>query len=166
MASRKMWIWIIVALCSVMLIALFAIAGAGVYFVSQNIRAEHTSSSDAWRAFDTARQKFKDQKPLFELDSSYNPRAVRPMADMPTSATKPEHLWILAWDTDQERLVKVSLPFWLLRMGKRKVDIFNNDTGFDLERLQLDVHELERIGPALVFDFRGKSGERVLVWTQ
>ena len=166
MASRKKWIWIIVAVCSVMLIALFAIAGAGVYFVSKHIRAEQSSSGDALRAFDEARLKFKDQRPLFELDSSHNPRAARSTTEMPTSPVKPEHLWILAWDADQGRLVKVSLPFWLVRMGKQKVDIFNSDTGFDLERLQLDVQELERIGPALVFDFRAKSGERVLVWTQ
>jgi hypothetical protein len=166
MASRRKWIWIIVAVCSVMLIALFVIAGVGVYFVSQNIHASRSSSTDAVRAFEEVRMKFKEQRPLFELDSAHNPRVARSTSDIPTSPNKPEHLWILAWDTDEERLVKVSLPFWLLRMGKRKVDLFNSDSGFDLERLQLDVQELERIGPALVFDFRAKSGERVLVWTQ
>lgn len=166
MASRRKWIWIIVAVCSVMLIALFVVAGVGVYFVSQNVHASRSSSADAVRTFEEARKKFKEQRPLFELDSSHNPRVARPTSDIPTSTNKPQHLWILAWDNDEERIVKVSLPFWLLKMGKRKVDLFNSDSGFDLERLQLDVQELERIGPALVFDFRAKSGERVLVWTQ
>jgi hypothetical protein len=165
MASRKTWIWIFVAVCCVGLMSLFAIAGAGVYFVSKNIHANRSSSAEAIKAFDEVRKQFKDPRPLFELDSSHNPRATRQTTDMPTSSPRPDHLWILAWDPDEERLVKVSLPFWLLRMGKRKVDIFNSDRGFDLERLQLDVQELERIGPTLVFDFRANTGERVLVWT-
>jgi hypothetical protein len=61
--------------------------------------------------------------------------------------------------------VKISLPFWLLRMGRRKIDV-GKDAGFDLDRLNLDVNELERIGSMLVFEHRAPSGERVLIWTQ
>ena len=87
------------------------------------------------------------------------------IADLPTSTTKPQYLWVLVFDYRDERLVKISLPFWLLRMGRRKID-FGNDQGFDLDRLNLDVKELERIGPAMVLDHRATSGERVLIWTQ
>jgi hypothetical protein len=38
--------------------------------------------------------------------------------------------------------------------------------GFDIERLQLDVNELHRVGPVLLFDFKSTNGERVLIWTQ
>jgi len=37
---------------------------------------------------------------------------------------------------------------------------------FDIKRLNLDIDELQRVGPLLVFDYRATSGERVLIWTQ
>jgi hypothetical protein len=73
---------------------------------------------------------------------------------------------VMVWDQDKERLVQVSMPFWLLKLGRRKIDLANGDRGFDIERLNIDVGELERIGPMLVLDLRSASGERVLVWTQ
>jgi len=90
----------------------------------------------------------------------------RSTQELPTSKVKPQDLKILAFDPEKQRLVKVSLPFWLLRLGKQKIDVMNDEPGFDLERLNLDVAELERIGPALVFDFRSHEGVRVLLWTQ
>ena len=68
--------------------------------------------------------------------------------------------------TSEGRLVTVSLPFWLLKLGRRKVDVLHNGSGFDLERLDLDIHQLERVGPMLVVDHQTSAGERVLVWTQ
>ena len=38
--------------------------------------------------------------------------------------------------------------------------------GFDFERMELDVNELERVGPVLLFEHRSNAGERVLIWTQ
>jgi len=166
MASRRTWIWIIVAFLAVCLIGLFVVAGAGVYFVSRHINMKASTGADASRAFDAVKSTFKEQRPLFELDSFERAKATRPLADLPTSAVKPQDLLIQAWDPDEQRLIKISLPFWLLRLGRRKVDIGNSSGGFDLERLNLDVNELERIGPAIVIDFRAPSGERVLLWTQ
>lgn len=165
MATKKTWLWIIGGLFAVGVLGMLVIAGAGVYFVSQHIETEPSTGAEALRAFDAARNVFKDP-PLFELDNVERVRVSRRLAQLPTSRVKPEHLWILAWDPEDERLVKVSLPFWLLRLGRRKMDIINGDRGFDLERLNLDIAELERIGPSLVVDHRTPSGERVLIWTQ
>ena len=166
MATRKTWVWIIVGIAGVSLVALIAVAGAGVYFVSRHIRTERMTSADAIRAFDSVKSSFHDQRPLYELDSAEHPRVVRPLMDLPTSNTKPESLWVLAWDPDDERLVKVSLPFWMLSVGRKKMEIAGAGREFDLERLNLDTNELERIGPALLFDLRERDGARVLLWTQ
>jgi hypothetical protein len=61
--------------------------------------------------------------------------------------------------------VNVSVPFWILRMGKQKMDFAGRD-GFNFDRLHLNVADLERIGPALILDYRPANGERVLIWTQ
>lgn len=164
--SKKTWIWIIVGVFGAGVLLLFVVAGMGVYFVTRHVSTSHSTGSDALQSFERARAGFKDQKPLIEIDSYDRPQATRRVAEMPTSAIKPESLWVLAWDPTDERIVKVSLPFWILKLGKRKLDVTGGDRGFDLERLNLDVYELERIGPALVLDARSPSGERVLVWTQ
>jgi hypothetical protein len=161
---KRTWIWVIVGICVVVLLALFAIAGAGVYFVSRHIQTDRASGADAVRAFDDVRGRFKEQRPLVEIESRGRKPRTRDLTKVPSSPNQPEHLWILAWDPDEERMVKVSLPFWLLEMGRRRIDV--NTDGFDLDDLDLDVKELRRIGPALVLDFRETTGERVLIWTQ
>ena len=83
---------------------------------------------------------------------------------MPTSTTKPTEMAILVWDPDGERTVRIALPFWLLKMGKRKIDIGSN--AFDFDRLRIDVRDLERIGPKLIADIQKPGGERVLVWSR
>jgi hypothetical protein len=163
MATKRTWLLIIGGAVAFCVLALIVIAGAGMYFVSQHVATERSSGADAIRAFETARKPYKE--PLFEIDRTEHLKILRPLDEIPTSANKPEYMWILAWDPDDERLVKLSLPFWLLKMGRRKIDIMQED-GFSLDRLNLDIHELERIGPALVVDYRTPSGERVLIWTQ
>jgi hypothetical protein len=164
MATKKTWLWIIGGLLALGVIALIAVAGFGMYFVSQHVQTARTSGAEALQAFDEARKPFKE--PLFEIDRADRVRLTKPMSDLPTSSARPHNLWILAWDPDDERLVKVALPFWMLKLGRRNIDVNTGRNGFDFEHLDLDVRELERIGPALVVDYRSTSGERVLVWTQ
>jgi hypothetical protein len=163
--SKKTWIWIIVSVLGACVLLLIGIAGWGVYYVSQHIDTERATVSEAGKAFDSARAPFKEQRPLIELDDSERPRTGRPLTDLPTSTVKPHELRILVWNPEEQRIVRLSLPFWLLRLGRDDVRVMD-EGGFDFRRLKLDVDELERIGPALVMDARGRSGERVLVWTQ
>jgi hypothetical protein len=164
MASRRTWVWVVVGVCGVGLLGLILLAGAGVYLVTRHVSTERSTSAEAMRAFDAVKASFKDQKPLYELDNAERPTMTRPLSELPTSNEKPEHLRMLAWDPDDERLIRIMLPFWILRMHKAKMNL--GDTSFELEHLDLDGAELERIGPALVFDYRGHDGARVLLWTQ
>jgi hypothetical protein len=166
MASRKTWVWIVGGCFGTGVAALMAIAGAGIYFVAHHIHSERSTNADALSAFDSAAAPFRDQRALYELDSSEQPRLARPLTDLPTAAPKPDSLRILAWDPDDERLVRVSLPFWMLRVGHTRMSVTGSEHDFDLGRLNLDPEELQRIGPALVFDFRSREGARVLLWTQ
>lgn len=169
MASKKTWLWILVAAFGLCVLALAAVAGLGIYFVASNVSSGRSSGADALRAFDDARARFRDTPPLFELDRNDQPQPTRRLSDLPTASRTPKHLWILAWDPDQERLSKISLPFWILRLGRNNIDVrHRNDSGtnFDLENLNLDFAELERVGPILVLDFRTPDGRRVMVWTE
>jgi hypothetical protein len=164
MAKRRTWLWILVGVLGLGMVSVIGLAGFGMYFVTRHVHAGPSTSADAFRAFDEARAAFKDTPPVFDLDDRDRPRMVRQLTDLPTSKTRPEVVWLLAWDPDEERLVKLSLPFWMLRLGRQKIDIASG--AFDFERMQLDVNELERVGPVLLFDVHEGSGKRVLIWTQ
>ena len=73
---------------------------------------------------------------------------------------------MLAFDPDDNRIVKVTIPFWLLRLKTRGTMIDFNGSKMDLDDLKLTVEELERFGPTLIVDHKTSSGERVLVWSQ
>jgi len=168
MASRKTWLWIILGFVGVCVVALIALAGMGIYFVSHHVSTRQVASvEEAQKAFDQVLTTFTKTAPLFEVDSDEHARATQVLADLPTSATKPEQMWVLVWDPDKDRLVNVSLPFWILRLSRRKWDFMpGRSRGFDLERLNVDMHDLERVGPMVVLDYRTRGGERVLIWTR
>ena len=162
--KRRTWLWILLAFMALCILGIIAIAGAGLYFARQHFQSKTVTASQAFKEFDEARAPFKDAKPIFEIDAREHPKQVKRLTELPTSKTRAEHMRILVFDDDRGKLVQLSLPFWLLRMGKQKIDLA--DEAFDLERLQLDVKELERVGPVLLLDYRPRGGQRVLIWTQ
>jgi hypothetical protein len=165
MATAKTWLWILLGFIGVCILGLFLVAGAGIYFVAHHIAVRQTTSPAALRSFDDARATVQAQMPILELDSFERPREARHIADLPTSSIRPANLYVLAWNPVDGRLARVTLPFWLLRLSRRKIDFMDNRQGFNFERLDLNIPELERIGPALVLDYRSPGGERVLIWT-
>ncbi len=76
---------------------------------------------------------------------------------------RPEALWVLVWAADERKIVRLSLPFWLLRLSPKGVDINVKDV--DLGRLRLSVEDLERAGPGPLL-VRDDGESRVLVWTE
>lgn len=166
MAKAKTWLWIIFGVIALGIMCLFGLAAAGVYFVASHIETDRMSSAEALRAFDARRAEFGDTPPLFELDEFERPRETRQLRDLPTAARRPDELRIMAWDPDEGRIVRVTLPFWMLRLGGRNMEFDPGDHGFQIEQLDLDVEQLARVGSLLIFDLRTPDGERVLIWTQ
>jgi hypothetical protein len=166
MASRKTWVWVVVALLGIGLLTLIVVAGAGIYFVTSHIKSEHTTSAEALQSFDRVKATLPNTQPLFELGEDERPRRLRPTDELPTAAAAPETLQLLAWDPESERLIRVSMPLWLIRFGKGRMRLANDHQSLELDRLELDAEELERIGPALLFDVRNHDGTRLLLWTR
>jgi hypothetical protein len=166
MTTAKTWLLIILGFFAICVLGLVVIAGAGFYFVSKHIATEKATSVSAVRMFDESRARFKTAQPLIEIDALERPRELRSTHSLPTSPEKPKDLYVLAWNPDDGHVARISLPFWVLRFGRQKMDFLKGSSGLDFERLNVDVAELERIGPALVLDYRAPGGERVLIWTQ
>jgi hypothetical protein len=72
----------------------------------------------------------------------------------------------MAYDPGEKHVVRVNVPFWVLRLKMRgtRIDVGGNDV--DLAKLRLTVEDLERFGPTLILDQKDGEGARVLIWSQ
>jgi hypothetical protein len=162
----RKWVWVVVGVVVLGILGIIALAGASVYFFSQHIDTRSASPASAARDFEEVRKRFESQKPLIELDEHGRFRRANPDRHALANVAPPENLYVLAFDPDDGRIVRVSVPFWLLRMKMGGTSIDFNGNSMDLEDLKLSVEDLERFGPTLIVDHREESGDRVLVWSQ
>ena len=170
MALRKQtWIWIAVAAAGAVILGFVAIVAAGVFFVARQVETEPASNASAERAFAEARARFEGQNPIIQIedrDGLIRTRIDRPPPEVPAGPV-PETMSVMAYDPQEGRIVRLSLPFWLLRLGNKGSLRFSSDrTRLSFEHLNLTVDDLARYGPALLVDQKMPLGERVLIWTQ
>jgi hypothetical protein len=162
----KTWVWVVLAIVVVCVLCVVAMAGVGIYYFSQHVQTRAASPANAAHDFEQIKLRFAGQKPLIELDE--HGRYLRSNTDRtpPPNANPPESINVMAFDPDEERIVRVSIPFWVVRMKMRGATIDLNGRHMNLEDLRLTVEDLERYGPTLIIDHRNPNGERVLVWSQ
>jgi hypothetical protein len=162
----KTWVWVVVAIVVICILGVVAMAGVGFYLFSQHFDTKVTTPAAAGAEFEQARAQFTGQLPLIELDE--RGRFLKSNPDRPArpNGRTPTQIHVLAFDPDDERIVKVTIPFWLLRFQSRGARIDLNGGRLELEDLKLTVEDLERFGPTLIVDHKSLDGERVLVWSQ
>lgn len=162
-AKVKAWVWIVVGIVIFGILGVIAMAAAGLWFVKSHVNIQSTTSAVASADFQTIRARFANQKPLIELDDRGN--FLHANTDRPSSPQRPHTLTILAFDSDDQKVVRLELPFWLLRLkGGSRFDVGGGNV--DLAKLRLTVEELERFGPTLILDQKDTDGSRVLIWSQ
>jgi hypothetical protein len=162
----KTWVWVVVAFVAVGILAVVAFAGVAAYLVAQHIDAGEATPASAAQQFEDVKATFAGQTPLIELDSRGEVLRANTNRPVPPKVEPPEQLHLLAFDPSDGRIVRVSLPFWLLRLRAGDTTIDLNGNRMDLEDLRLSVEDLERFGPSLIVDHTAPSGERVLVWSR
>jgi hypothetical protein len=166
-SSRKTWVSIVIA--SVIIVGMLAVAvvGGTAFFFYRHIDTEFTPQANAEQQFAAARSRFAGRQPLIELRFDDEPVLHRELMAEAHSTAKLETLRILAYDPHGRKLVRVSVPFWLIRLAPSKHFSFNdNGIDFDSERVRLTVDDLERLGPGLIMDQKDRRGSHVLVWTE
>jgi hypothetical protein len=167
--KSKTWIWVVVALLVVGFVAFLAVVGAGFLFVARQVKTEPASAASAADAFAAARARFQGQEPIIQIRTTGDIVRTRVTREPPADATGPplESMHVMVWDPKEGRIVRVTLPFWLLRLSNRGSIHFSSDrTHLSFEHLDLTADDLEKYGPALIVDQEMPSGERVLIWTQ
>jgi hypothetical protein len=163
------WAWAVIVVAALFIIGIIAMAGAGVYFVTRQVQVREASPARAQSLFETNRERFKNVKPLIELDTDgeiLRSHIDEARAKSHGSSATLDALHVLAWDADSEKVVQVAVPFWLLRLKRGPIEVFSETAGLRRADLRITVDDLEALGPALIVDHRGRHGDRVLVWTQ
>jgi len=167
--NRKTWISVLIA--SVIIVGILAAAAIGgtAFFIYRHVNTEFTRTENADQQFKEARARFAGQQPLIEIRKDDDePVLHREALRAAESSPKLETLRVLAYDTHAEKLVRVSIPFWLLRLAPSRHMTFLSDSGidFDSDRVHITLDDLERRGPGLILDQADRRGSQVLVWAE
>ena len=153
-------------LIGVAIVAVFlgigAIIAVTAYF-SQNVVVNTSNAREADDEFEKVRQRFKGQLPLVELKEGV---AVRSNPRANASGGQLSTLHILAWDSDDEKLAAVNVPWWVIRLKSGPIRFSSYSAGFDDEGVRLTPEDIERGGPGIILEATGRHGERVLLWAE
>ena len=160
----KTWVWVVVGIVACGVLGVIAMAAAGLWFVKSHVEIRNTTVAAATEDFQAVRQRLGAQRPLIELDE--HGTFLRANTDRPAGTQRPQTLSFMAFDPHDEKVVRVDVPFWILRLkaGGSSFDIGRRNV--DLARMRITVEDLERYGPILILDQKDTDGSRVLVWSQ
>ena len=157
MSQKKIPTWVSVLIAGVIIVGMLAVAvvGGAAFFIYRHVNTTVTEPQDAQVEFKQARSRFAGQKPLIELRHDDEPILHRELVKG-DGAEPAGSKRCGCWSTISTRgkIVRVSIPLWVLRMAPSKHFSFLNDSGIELDsdRVKLTLEDLERRGPGLILD--------------
>jgi hypothetical protein len=171
MAKKTPWGLIILGTATFVVIVGVALVVVAGYFVYQQFafQATPTTRVAAEAEFEAIVRKFEGKKPFLEIVDGEPVINREFQAERHDRAEPLQAVHVVVWDPNEEKLVRLNIPFWLLRMTKGKpikLSAGDEEFGHSPVRLNVTAEDLERHGPGLILDHRETSGERVLVWAR
>lgn len=163
--AKRTWLWVVIAAFGLLAGSCVFLVGTTAWFVSQRVHTEQTGADGAEKTFTETLARFSGQAPYLTIDASerVDQSELKRRAALP-SGRHPDTLHILAWKPGEEKLVRLEIPFWLLRLSPTGgIDINVND--FRMQKLRIDPADLDRAGPGLVLNVDEPRG-RVVVWSE
>jgi hypothetical protein len=161
--KKKTLISIAVALVVILVIMGAALVGSMAYMIRRHISTEFVAADVGSGQFDRERARFAGQQPLIDVhehDAVIHRRT-------PSSSIQLQTLRMVAFDPESGKLVRMSIPFWLLRLApSKKFSLSNGEIEFDEERMHLSLDDVEQAGPGLLIDGASPRGARFIVWTE
>jgi hypothetical protein len=165
MTRRRRWPFVVLGIAIVLVFLGIGAVIATVAWFQENMEVASSSSSDAETEFAAVRQKFPGREPLMELHDGV-PRFTKARNEPSPSRSSLQTLNVLVWDPDEEKVFRVALPFWLMRLKSDPIRFSAYASGFDDEAVVLRPEDLEKYGPGIILDSTTREGERILFWTQ
>lgn len=166
MATRRRWPYVVLGIAVLLVFVGIGVIVAGIAWFQENMEVQTSTERDATTEFDAIRQKFGGREPLLVMEGDVprysKARVEPPVKDGATLST----FNILAWDPDEEKLARITLPFWLLRMKSDPIQFSAYASGLDEGDVNLRPEDIEKYGAGVILDTGTASGERVLLWAQ
>lgn len=166
MAVRR-WLPIVLGVLLVLILGLGGLVGSCAYLVRRQVRVMPQSSLGEYeREAQGVLRRFPGVPVLVEDGPSGPVLSQEALAArQKRTPTRPlQNLHVLVFSSAENKLVRLSLPFWLLRLapdGHTGIDVDD----VDLDKLRLSVDDIEHAGPGPLLVRRGREAH-VLVWTE
>ncbi|RPJ70693.1 MAG: hypothetical protein EHM24_14750 [Acidobacteria bacterium] len=167
--ARRKWIPIVIGIVILVVVVGIGLIGGLVWMVTRQVSVQEVSAQTGEQEFEKLRAPFAGQKPFIELPADGDEAGAvvhRELAKHAPGTVSTIHLRVLV--PSDGKLVKLDLPFWMLRlMGSKPVQFRSSEhSGFRGITLKVTAEEVERRGPGLIIDHGMKDGERLLIWTE
>ena len=163
--KNKTWLWIVLGVF--VFFAMIAVGGimVAVSLFRNNMSISETTEADAMQQFEAVRGRYPGQQPLIQVVDG-KPQYVAERASQSPATTSLSTVHILAYDSDEGKVVNFSLPFWLLRMKSGPIRISAYQQGWDDRGVSFRVEDIEKHGPGIIVDATRPNEGRVLVWAE
>jgi hypothetical protein len=145
------------------LVVVVCVAAVAWFFIAVFDRGT-TDEQTVTRELTGLRERFGGAAPVFVLDEDAEDMKVM-REPPPGPAAELNTLHAIVWNPDESAVIRMELPFWLLRLKKGPIDVTTRAMVGATSRLRLTVADVERYGPAVLVDFEDRDGERLFVWT-
>jgi hypothetical protein len=163
---RRTWLYVVAGIFGICAMVGISLVVGGVMLFQQHVQTQTMSADVAQAEIDREAERFAGSEPLIEL-LDHRRIAVHRSPDRPRQPIDTLHL--LIYDADDRRLIRLSVPGWLMRMapqsqrGSIKIDgveVFDRDRDNPVR-----LEDLERHGPGVIVNGRGNDdADRFLAW--
>lgn len=158
--------WLPIVAGIAILLAFIAIGAVifGVAWIRQNVQIDASSESDAETAFQEVQKRFAGRAPLVTMTGGVPSIDRAALEKRPPTPLKTMH--VIGWDPDDQRIARVSIPFWLLRLKETPISFGAYAAGADRLGIQLRARDIERFGPGIIVEAALPNGARALIWVE
>ena len=147
-----------IAVCAVLLVA-----GGLVWFFTSALERSPVDEATAEARFQELRDDFPGVTPVFAMGPN-GPVLNRQRPPKPATGQL-RSLQMLGWDRNDAELVRVTIPFWMIRMKPGDINVSASE-GNRSVRLSLSADDLEGYGPTLLLDHTDEEGYHLVLWTE
>ena len=165
MRKPRTWLFILLGTLVLLVGGAILVIGAGAWFFAQHVTVDDATEGRAEQSLAKVRQRFDGQVPLIAIEENGAVSTAELQRRRATyTGTLPETMQLVAWKEGEDKIVRISFPFWLLRFQSDKSMKIDVD-GFRLEHLGVSNEDIQMAGPALVIDL-AREKAHVIVWTE
>ena len=148
-SKRRNWLWIIFGVFMLLVCIGIGAVIATTAWVRQNLTIVDTTAGGATKEFDTVHAQFGGRPPLFEMRDGRPVYVAGEPPEMPSS-TPVNNLHVMIWDPEEDRMMSIAIPFWLLRLKSGPIEFSSYASGWDDRRVNLTAEQIERHGPGII----------------